>query len=495
MNILLVDLPLAFAGMFVGFYLGSIYFRSKNETALQPSGENPNGLTQVPVEADDAEYDAERANMAALQLRDLAKNVATDVGEHNSLVTAISEDLGAMERDGSQVGVSDAIAKILKANEKLQTRLADAEQKIQTQAEELRAQESEARTDSLTQIANRRAFDDAIQKNLDSFQAEKKPFSLLIFDVDHFKKFNDTHGHQAGDEVLRRVAKTLEKTVKTADVPCRYGGEEFAVVMQNTRIDSARIASERIRKAIEGLVIEFEGKSLRVTASIGVAEISSSENSVSLIRRADDSVYAAKKAGRNRSYWNDGTQCLPVLDTSETASSKANSASASESQSSNPQAPVKLADLPRRRAFCSELTRRISESHRYGISLSVMHLRVADYSQLADEFGQAVGEMILESVAQFIGSTMREMDLLGKLQSGDFVVMLPGSSEKEAEVVGARVKKAISNCVIPIGEKSLSLALNMGVTDVYPTDDSESMLARAFQKVDTTKRKKPVGAN
>ena len=323
----------------------------------------------------------------------------------------------------------------------------------------------------------------------------KKPFSLLIFDVDHFKKFNDTHGHQAGDEVLRCVAQTLEKTVKSSDVACRYGGEEFAVVMQNTRIDSARIASERIRTAIEEMAIDFEGKSLRVTASIGVAEISSGEDNVSLIRRADDSVYAAKKAGRNQSYWNDGTQCLPVLGTPETTPSGTSSETATDSQEPGSYGPVKLSELPNRRAFCGELTRRISESHRYGVSLSVMHLRVADYNQLADEYGQAVGEMLLESVAQFIGSTLRDMDLLGKLKSGDFVVMLPGSSEKEAEIVGDRIMKAISNCVIPIGDKSVSLELNMGVTDVYPTDDSESMMARAFQMVDVSKRKKIANAN
>ena len=277
---------------------------------LQGGADDPRAALEKEAKANDAE----RSNMAALQLRDLAKNVATDVGDHNTLVSDISEELGALAAGSSESGeaVEEAIAKILKANDKLQARLAEAEQKIQAQAEEIRAQQSEALTDALTKLANRRAFDEALQKNIASFNDQRKPFSLLIFDVDHFKKFNDTHGHQAGDEVLRNVGHTLTETVKTTDIPCRYGGEEFALILPNTRIDSARIAAERVRKAIESMDVEFEGQTLHVTASIGVAEMLSGEDDTKLIRRSDDGVYAAKEAGRNQTYWNDGEQCLPL---------------------------------------------------------------------------------------------------------------------------------------------------------------------------------------
>ena len=484
MNYLLVDIPLAFGGLVLGFFSTMWYVRFKSDHAVSKEVESEDSVSN-----EQHVKDTERVNMAAMQLQDLAKNVATDVGVHNNLVSTISDELGLISADpnNSQATINEAASKILAANKKLQDRLMDAEQKIQTQAEEIRTQQTEARTDSLTQIANRRAFDDALLKNLASFEANKKPFSLLIFDVDHFKKFNDTHGHQAGDEVLRYVGRTMTECVQSSDLPCRYGGEEFALVMPNTKVDSARITAECVRKAIENMEIEFEGKTLRVTASIGVAEVGHGDVAERLIRRSDDCVYAAKEAGRNRSYWNDGQECLPVINASgekpETEQKVA--PETPETEKSAVQAST-LEELPNRTVFSGELTRRIAESHRFGVSLSIMHIHVKDYENLVQEYGDAVGQLLLDSVAQFIRSTlMRDMDLLGRLRDGHFVVMLPGSSEKEANAVGKRVQEAIANCTIPLGEKKLRLELQLGVTDVYPADDSESMMARAVQMVET----------
>ena len=470
MNNVLIDASLALVALLVGVF-GTLWY--VRQTA--PASQDGNAEGQGTAEQEAQDNDAERSNMAALQLRDLAKNVAYDVGEHCTLVSDITDELGELSPDdsGSGAAVADAVTKILAANEKLQSRLADAEQKIQTQAEEIRTQQTEALTDALTKLANRRAFDAALNKNIDSFNNQKKPFSLLIFDVDHFKLFNDTHGHQAGDEVLRCVGRTMTETVKTTDIPCRYGGEEFALVLPNTRIDSARIAAERVRKAIEAMDVEFEGKHLSVTASIGVAEMLTDEDDVKLIRRSDDCVYAAKEAGRNQTFWNDGQQCLSLnapapqeADAPEPEQKKASQAEATES------------DLPNREVFSGELQRRIAESHRFDVSLSVMQISLRDYDKLAKEYGDAVGQLLLDSVSQFIRSSLRDMDLLGQLNAGDFVVMLPGSSEKEAAIVGGRVEAAISNCVIPLGGKELRLEVFHVVTDVYPDDDAQGMIDR-----------------
>ncbi|NOZ40544.1 MAG: GGDEF domain-containing protein [Planctomycetes bacterium] len=475
MDNVLIDASLALVALCVGFFSALWYVRH-----IAPSRQSDNEAAQDAQEKEAQDNDAERANMAALQLRDLAKNVASDVGDHCTLVTDISDELGEITdgSPGSGAAVAQAVSKILTANEKLQNRLADAEQKIQTQAEEIRTQQSEALTDSLTKLANRRAFDNAITKSIDSFNNQRRPFSLLIFDVDHFKNFNDTHGHQAGDEVLRCVGRTMTETVKTTDIPCRYGGEEFALILPNTRIDSARIAAERVRKAIEAMDVEFEGKHLSVTASIGVAEMLREEDDIKLIRRSDDGVYAAKEAGRNQTYWNDGQQCLPlnapapqeVADvTDETQKEKSSKPTTSDS------------DLPNREVFSDELQRRVAESHRFGVSLSVMQISLRDFAKLEKEYGNAVGQLLLDSVAQFIRSSLRDMDLLGQLNAGEFVVMLPGSSEKEAQLVGQRVEKAISNCAIPLGGKELRLEVFPVVTDVYPDDDAQAMIDRVDQ--------------
>jgi len=466
----LINTSLALVALLIGFFSALWYVR---HIAPATGSGDPDVLDAV--EQESQANDAERSSMAALQLRDLAKNVATDVGEHNTLVSDISDELGAITEGsaGSEEAVAEAVAKILTANEKLQSRLADAEQKIQTQEKEILTRQSEALTDSLTKLANRRAFDNALNENIDSFNNQHKPFSLLIFDVDHFKNFNDTHGHQAGDEVLRCVGRTMTQMVKTTDIACRYGGEEFSLVMPNTRIDSARITAERVRKAIEAMDVEFEGQHLSVTASIGVAEMFAGEDDAKLIRRSDDCVYAAKEAGRNQTYWNNGQQCLPLNAPQKTETEAVGS---KQEASSKPLAPD--SNLPGREDFSNELQRRVSESHRFDVSLSVMQISIAGYTDLEKEFGNAVGQLLLDSVAQFIRSSLRDMDLLGQLNAGDFIVMLPGSSEKEALMVGKRVETAISNCVIPLGGKKLRMEVFPVVTDVYPDDDANSMIDR-----------------
>ena len=366
--------------------------------------------------------------------------------------------------------VVEAIAQIATANTNLQTRLAEAESKIQAQAEEIRSQQSEAHTDALTHLANRRAFDDALAKGVDEFQTAKRPCSLLIFDVDHFKQFNDTHGHQAGDEVLRSVGRSMKQVVKTGDLPCRYGGEEFAVVMRGTQVKDGRVVAERVRNAIEAMSVQFEGKTLKVTASVGLAELSTGEDSAKLIRRADNAVYVAKQAGRNCGYWDTGQQCLPmncagaVPEAQHPNGPQSPSPSVSENRVSDDQAAVvSLSELPDQSVFSDELRRRVSESHRFGVPLSLMHLQVEGYQELESEYGSAVGTMLLESVAQFTKSSLREMDLLGKLDRGTFVVMLPGSSETEAKLVGRRVQTAIASCAVPLGSDPLSLKMQWGL--------------------------------
>ena len=294
LSYILIDVGLALIALVVGFGAALVYVRhSANYLAGEEETDQADDAQQA------AANDVERASMAVDQVRDLTISVASDVGEHNEMVTTFSEELGAVDADNANSGtsVADAIAKMLDANDRLLTRLDEAEDKIKAQAEEIRTQQSEARTDALTNLANRRAFDDAINACLARYQVDRQPFSMLLLDVDHFKNFNDTHGHQAGDEVLRSVGRTLQRVVKKTDTPCRYGGEEFAVVMPNTNVAQGRIAAERVRKSIEALAVDFEGQSMNVTASVGVAEIVGAEQAAQLIRRADDAVYAAKKSG------------------------------------------------------------------------------------------------------------------------------------------------------------------------------------------------------
>jgi diguanylate cyclase len=471
---ILIDALLATVALAIGFFAALVYFqhtspaRGQSQTSLGEASEEQANLSQ-------------RADMAALQLRDLTHNVAQDVSDHTEVVGGFSSAINTAASSGDKGVITEAITAMLAANEKLQGRLAEAEMKIQAQAEELRTQQSEARTDALTKLANRRAFDAAMEKNVEGFARQGNPFSMLIFDVDHFKKFNDTHGHQAGDEVLRAVGRTLQKTVKSTDLPCRYGGEEFAVIMPNTHAKHARIAAERVRQGIQQMEVRFEGKCLRVTASVGVAELGPGEDAAKLIRRADDAVYASKEAGRNRGHWHDGVECLPVDQDSPEASRPVREVGGGKPAGGTPPETTDedIRHLPNRTAFTDELRRRVSESQRFAVPLSVMLLRVRDFAALEVKYGEAVGELLLDSVASFIKSTLREMDLLGRYDRDEFVVMLPGSTNNEAKQVGKRVRAAISNCSIPLGSDTIKLGIHLGVAHIQPDDSAPELIMRA----------------
>ncbi len=164
------------------------------------------------------------------------------------------------------------------------------------------ALERRALTDELTDLPNRRAFDEGLLREIERAKRLGKPVSLLMIDVDKFKLFNDKYGHQAGDRVLTEVGRALKSNARSCDIPARYGGEEFAVILPHTYLDGAKIAAERIRKTIEQAQVEYEGKRLNVTASIGVAVIEDPNEArieIMVIRRADDALYSAKEAGRN----------------------------------------------------------------------------------------------------------------------------------------------------------------------------------------------------
>jgi diguanylate cyclase (GGDEF)-like protein len=172
----------------------------------------------------------------------------------------------------------------------------------------------------------------------------------------------------------------------------------------------------------------------------------------------------------------------------------ANQTVAENSTSDQSAAAMSLSELPDLSVFSDELRRRIHESHRFGVPLSLIHLQVRGYLELESEYGTAVGGMLLDSVAQFIRFSLRDMDLLGKLEPGDFVVMLPGSSKSEAKLVGNRVQTSISNCAIPLGNEQLSLDINWGIATVSPDDDSTQLLARAQQKMELSQNTETVGS-
>jgi diguanylate cyclase (GGDEF)-like protein len=163
-----------------------------------------------------------------------------------------------------------------------------------------RAAVQSALRDPLTNTGNRIAMDQILQREIDLARRNQQPLSLLMLDLDHFKRINDNHGHSAGDEVLIDVAATLKSQLRNIDMVFRYGGEEFLVVLSGTGREAAAMVGERLRHAVQELQCLAQGQPIEVSISLGCASLLAGESAESLLRRADSALYVAKRDGRNR---------------------------------------------------------------------------------------------------------------------------------------------------------------------------------------------------
>lgn len=178
-----------------------------------------------------------------------------------------------------------------------------AEQERVTAQHQVASWRHRAETDKLTGVANRQAFDDHLARTVQDAVELRGELGLIMMDIDHFKKLNDTHGHQAGDEALRRVGSCVEKFVEESRFVARYGGEEFAIVVAEASARKLRELAEEVREGISKIRFQHNGTPLQFTASLGAAHVNFTEETVDaeeLIRRADECLYEAKQDGRNR---------------------------------------------------------------------------------------------------------------------------------------------------------------------------------------------------
>lgn len=200
-------------------------------------------------------------------------------------------------------GLVKSTGEMRDTNKALEERLALSKSEISNLQQSLEAIRAESLTDPLTGLGNRKYFDRSIDMAVQNAQATGEPLSLLMFDIDHFKSFNDSYGHLTGDQVLRLVGLSLKHTIKGQDITARYGGEEFAVVLPNTALRQALTVADHIRRAVmsKELKKKSTGEILgRVTISVGVSMLKPGDDPDALIERADACLYAAKRNGRNR---------------------------------------------------------------------------------------------------------------------------------------------------------------------------------------------------
>lgn len=192
---------------------------------------------------------------------------------------------------------------MLEHNEVLEKELDSSSNKMMELQSNLEVIRQEAYTDALTGLKNRKAFDEKMDEIISMMDAEDRTFSILLLDIDHFKAFNDNYGHQTGDQVLRLLARTLIEGIKGRDTACRFGGEEFVVLLPDTNIKAAQSVANALREAIsEKEVVNkaSQEKLGRMTVSIGAAEHLPGESKEEMLERADEALYKAKGTGRNK---------------------------------------------------------------------------------------------------------------------------------------------------------------------------------------------------
>ncbi len=213
-----------------------------------------------------------------------------------------SPDMVSVLRDATRTMLLET-RRMTEQNRMLESQIKDAGGEISSLRSDLEEMRREAYTDQLTGVGNRKTFDRAIMTAIQESAVSGKPVTLIMIDIDHFKKFNDSHGHLLGDEVLKLVARALVSGVKGRDTVARYGGEEFGIILPETSLANARHVADQLREVVKNkrLTIKSTGKELgRVTMSLGVALHQPGEMPSTLVRRADAALYFAKRNGRDR---------------------------------------------------------------------------------------------------------------------------------------------------------------------------------------------------
>lgn len=257
--------------------------------------------------------DVEAVHNGSLELREIAVHMAERIAADRSFIdnyavalvnhgTAIKNAPPAALRRAMET-LGDSTTQLGQQLHALEQLLVTSTERIGQLEKRLAKSEHDATRDSLTGLANRRLFDVSVRNATTQANQDRSEFSLLMLDIDHFKQFNDRHGHPMGDNVLRLVAKVLVDQLKGRDTAARYGGEEFAIILVGTGLQGAITVGEQIRRLLESrpIINRVSGQRLGVvTGSCGVAAYRPGEPVGDLINRADNALYRAKRTGRNK---------------------------------------------------------------------------------------------------------------------------------------------------------------------------------------------------
>jgi diguanylate cyclase (GGDEF)-like protein len=465
----------------------------------------------------------------------LTARTAFDVDQHSSQLETLNDSLTkADKRDMTMI--VDMVAKLIRANRHMQTNLAATEGKLREQAQQIRVRAAETRTDTLTLLANRHALEDELARLVNRFRRYGRTFSLIMADLDQFKKFNYTHGRPTGDEVLRSVAKLFRRKMRKLDVVARYGGEEFAILLPVTNLRDACKVAERACETVEKCLIRHDGMELRVTMSFGVAEIMEHEDAAMLLVRANKALAAAKEDGRNCTYCCDAETVARVSDNRrqrdgpgqcsavwrESVDQVAGNERVAAAESLGPPQnglppcdPEKngkagpppdagaaeaepdlppgaeldaVAGLPSRAIFGQQVRARTAEWKRGGPMFSLALIQVDQFQPGDGPVAQRTRQSAALAATSFLTTTIRETDSVGCYDPGCFALLLPTAGLADAIGVAERLREGFSQYRPSAEISRLKFTLSVGVVQVTEKDDSTALFERAKAALDVAIR-------
>lgn len=285
--------PWVLASVLVGVLAGYFSKRSRAEgTAI--------------AAAERAEQERQTTLKVLVEVFKSIEQMNGDVECHNSEIRQTANHVGSMKVSGEMVSVQQVLLEHMKvltaSNKRLQNDLLSSRYRMEEQAQEIDHIRREAYTDSLAQVANRKGFDEKLHLLLAAWDRQRQPFVLIMADMDHLKRINDSHGHRAGDLVIQKVGAMLKEWIRDGDFVGRYGGDEFAILLPNTLLEEAIAVAERIRvkAADRGSTVTYRGEEVALSLSLGVAAAVDGDDAGSIIHRADAALYRSKDLGRNQ---------------------------------------------------------------------------------------------------------------------------------------------------------------------------------------------------
>jgi diguanylate cyclase (GGDEF)-like protein len=411
----------------------------------------------------------------------LAAELAGEIKGHGQKIQKINGQLSTSTEHSADV-IAQAVTQILDATDEVQRRLAVKEELIAEQAETVQMQAILTHADLLTSLPNRRALEEELQR-LGSLDGRPAVVTLVFIDLDKFANINVQYGHRGGDVILRQAAGLIKSQARGRDMAARFAGNKFALILNQTTLHDALPLAEKTRKLIEDTQFSHGTRPLRLTASVGIAQLHPEELRGATVARVDDALQAAKQAGGNICFRHDGQSCIPVSAAFQVRQGPATeeplslaalwrdstTLDAGDGSSAVPPGAEQTAtaqedpELSGRSLFSATLSRRLAQWKRGGPSVSVAVLRVDQLDELVERFGDQGQAFIRQVMGRLVEASTRDMDERCEFEDGLFALLLPGADEANALAVADRLRSQVRQCKVRMGDDLWNLTASIGV--------------------------------